>query len=85
MDILIKHIPTGSSVELGGDTQKRRLYLGEISNGFGMLWKSKEDHDNKKSWQVMAAESSRVKNVKLPEGFDIENMADCIRDKFVTN
>ncbi|TFW72070.1 hypothetical protein C3Y98_04510 [Methylotenera oryzisoli] len=85
MDILIKHIPTGSSVELGGDTQKRRLYLGEISNGYGMLWKSKEDYENKKSWQVMAAESSRVKNVKLPEGFDIENMADCIRDKFVTN
>lgn len=85
MDILLKHLPIGSVVELGGDTQKRRLYLGEISNGFGMLWKSKEDHISKKPWQVMTAKSSRVKNVELPAGFDIENMADCIRDKFTTN
>lgn len=85
MDILLKHLPIGSVVELGGDTQKRRLYLGEINNGFGNLWKSKEDYVSKKPWQVMTAESSRVKNVELPAGFDIENMADCIRDKFISN
>jgi len=66
MDIKLKDVPVGTIVELGGDTEKRQLYVGEISNGFGKLWKSKQDHIQGKPWQVMAATSSRIKHYQLP-------------------
>jgi len=84
MDIQLKHVPIGSTVELGGDTEKRRLYVGDFHKDFGILWKTKEDHLNKKPWQVMIAESSRVKNVRLPDGFDVEHLDESIRSKFIT-
>ncbi len=74
MELTLKLIPIGSTLELGGDTMKRRLYLGEFKTGFGMLYKSKDDFNAKKPWLVMAEPSHRVKNVQLPAGFDIENI-----------
>jgi len=74
MELTLKHIPIGSTFELGGDTMKRRLYLGELKAGFGVLYKSKDDFDSKKPWIVMIEPSHKIKNVQLPAGFDIENI-----------
>jgi len=80
MELTIKHIPLGSTLELGGDTGKRRLYLGAIKNDFAALWKSKDDFEANKNWQVMVEPSTRVKNVQLPAGFDKENIIGWARD-----
>jgi hypothetical protein len=81
MELTLKLVPIGSVVELGGDTLKRRLYLGGMQSGFGLLWKSKADFEANKQWQVMTEPSTRIKNVTLPAGFDKENIVGWARDR----
>lgn len=81
MDINFNHIPLGSVLELGGDTMKRRLYFGEVKNGFCVLWKTEHDFMTSKPWEVMAEPSSRIKNITLPIGFDKDSLLGWIRDR----
>lgn len=81
MDITLNHVPVGSVVELGGDTTKRRLYLGEIKQGFAVLYRTKDDCEQNKPWATMVVPSTRVKNVQLPQGFDVENIVGWARGR----
>lgn len=81
MELTLKHVPIGSVLELGGDTYKRRLYLGGMRSGYGLLWKSKAEFEANKQWQVMTEPSTRIKNVTLPEGFSVENIVGWARDR----
>ena len=75
MELNLKHIPLGSTLMLGGDTEKRLLYVGKIQQGFYALYKSQQEFMENKKWQVLAEPCTRIKNVTLPIGFDKENMA----------
>jgi hypothetical protein len=83
MELTLKLVPIGTTLELGGDTLKRRLYLGAMRSGFGLLYKNQEECEQAKPWLVMAEPSSRIKNVKLPVGFDVENIVGWARDRML--
>ena len=63
LKMIIKDVKIGSTVCLGGDSDKRKLIFGGIKNNMAMLFKNNADVVTGR-WETMVSLSHRVKNVE---------------------